>query len=245
MPGDAVGPERANDVRALRRSGSDACRTMLQPIPNRSSSVWAATNKTVGMSGARPPSAISSALEQRYDLRVRRRQVPELIALRSLPERRLRLGVVLASFSVLASFVLPVSARSDDSAVGLLDVSGHIFEKEIAWMVQEGISRGCNPPVNDRFCPDDPVTRGQMAAFLYRALGLEPGDVSFRDTVGHLFETEVSSLASAGITRGCNPPVNDRFCPDDPLTRGQVAAFLYRAFRLQPEDVPIAATLKH
>src|SRR5690606_1831895 len=32
------------------------------------------------------------------------------------------------------------------------------------------ISRGCNPPRNDRFCPDDYVTRRQMAAFLHRAL---------------------------------------------------------------------------
>jgi hypothetical protein len=29
---------------------------------------------------------------------------------------------------------------------------------------------GCNPPVNDRFCPAQSVTRGQMAAFLNRAL---------------------------------------------------------------------------
>jgi len=33
-----------------------------------------------------------------------------------------------------------------------------------------GITAGCDPPVNDRFCPDDVVTRGQMAAFLHRAL---------------------------------------------------------------------------
>jgi hypothetical protein len=33
---------------------------------------------------------------------------------------------------------------------------------------------GCNPPDNDRFCPEGPVTRGQMASFLVRALGLSP-----------------------------------------------------------------------
>ena len=36
------------------------------------------------------------------------------------------------------------------------------------------------------------------------------------------------ALAAAGVTRGCNPPVNDRFCPADLVTRGQMAAFLYR-----------------
>ncbi|VAV92897.1 hypothetical protein MNBD_ACTINO02-2304 [hydrothermal vent metagenome] len=33
-----------------------------------------------------------------------------------------------------------------------------------------GITLGCNPPDNDRFCPDNVVTREQMAAFLQRAL---------------------------------------------------------------------------
>ena len=164
-----------------------------------------------------------------------------------LPDHRLRLrtGVLLTALSVLASFVLPVSAQADEPTVELLDVSGNIFEKEMTWMVQEGISHGCNPPEGSRFCPDDPVTRGQMAAFLYRALRLEPGDVSFTDTVGHLFETEVSSLASAGITRGCNPPDNDRYCPDDPITRGQMAAFLYRALQLEPGDVSFTDTVGH
>lgn len=36
------------------------------------------------------------------------------------------------------------------------------------------MTSGCNPPANDRFCPDDLVLRGQMASFLGRALGLDP-----------------------------------------------------------------------
>ncbi|MDH4307732.1 MAG: S-layer homology domain-containing protein [Acidimicrobiia bacterium] len=39
----------------------------------------------------------------------------------------------------------------------------------------------------------------------------------------------MAALAAAGVTRGCNPPVNDRFCPAEPVTRGQMAAFLHRA----------------
>lgn len=45
----------------------------------------------------------------------------------------------------------------------------------------------------------------------------------------HVFAVDVSTLADAGITKGCNPPKNDRFCPDAPVTRGQMAAFLVRA----------------
>jgi hypothetical protein len=37
-------------------------------------------------------------------------------------------------------------------------------------MAQAGITQGCNPPANTRFCPDNPVTRGQMAGFLRRAI---------------------------------------------------------------------------
>jgi hypothetical protein len=36
-------------------------------------------------------------------------------------------------------------------------------------------------------------------------------------------------LANAGVTRGCNPPDNDRFCPEEVVTRQQLAAFLRRA----------------
>ena len=46
----------------------------------------------------------------------------------------------------------------------------HPFFTEIEWFAKQGITRGCNPPANDEFCPDDPVTREQMAVFLYRAL---------------------------------------------------------------------------
>ena len=110
------------------------------------------------------------------------------------------------------------------------DTAGHLFEDDIAALGTAGITRGCNPPDNTLFCPDDPVTRGQMAAFLTRALDLAAGTEVFADTARHHFEADIAALAAAGITRGCNPPDNTLFCPDDPVTRGQMAAFLYRAF---------------
>ncbi len=107
---------------------------------------------------------------------------------------------------------------------------GSLFFGDIEWLAGEGITKGCNPPTNDRFCPDQPVTRGQMAAFLTRALDLGSGTPgAFSDDDGSVFELDIEALAGAGITKGCNPPTNDRFCPDQPVTRGQMAAFLYRA----------------
>ncbi len=46
--------------------------------------------------------------------------------------------------------------------------SDHTFSVAIDWMDENGITKGCNPPDNDRFCPEDYVTRGQMSAFLKR-----------------------------------------------------------------------------
>ena len=120
------------------------------------------------------------------------------------------------------------------------DDDGNTFEADVEWLAAAGITRGCNPPTNTLFCPNEVVTRGQMAAFLVRALGYtDPGSGSFADTAGHTFEIDIQKLATAGVTKGCNPPTNDKFCPEDLVTRGQMAAFLTRAFSY--EDTGTAA----
>jgi hypothetical protein len=107
----------------------------------------------------------------------------------------------------------------------------HPFNDDIAWLALQGITKGCNPPTNDRFCPDATVTRAQMAAFLVRALGYtaDGGGDLFADDNDSIFEDDIDKLATAGVTMGCNPPTNDRFCPDATVTRAQMAAFLHRA----------------
>lgn len=113
-----------------------------------------------------------------------------------------------------------------------LDDNTSVFEADIEWLAAEGVTRGCNPPDNTRFCPTGFVTRGQMAAFLVRALGLTDSlDGPFSDDDASIFEADIEKLAAAGITKGCNPPANDRYCPDSVVTRGQMAAFLVRAFK--------------
>jgi hypothetical protein len=57
--------------------------------------------------------------------------------------------------------------------------NNHTFHEAIGWMADNGITLGCNPPANTNYCPDDNVTRGQMAAFLRRLAEsgvVEPGD---------------------------------------------------------------------
>ena len=93
-----------------------------------------------------------------------------------------------------------------------------------------GIAHGCNPPLNTRFCPDRTVARGEMAAFLNRAVGLPDSDpAGFTDVADSVFTADIDRLAAAGITKGCNPPVNTLFCPDQYVTRAQMATFLFRA----------------
>ena len=106
-----------------------------------------------------------------------------------------------------------------------------IFKDDINRLAHSGITKGCNPPDNDHFCPTSNVTRGQMAAFLVRGLGYtaDGGGDLFVDDTTSIFETNIDKLATAGVTRGCNPPANDHFCPTGYVTREQMAAFLHRA----------------
>jgi hypothetical protein len=132
----------------------------------------------------------------------------------------------------MAAFLVRALGLTDDSGGNLFtDDDGSVFEGAIDKFGAAGFTKGCNPPANDHFCPERRVTRGEMAAFLVRALELTDdgaGDL-FTDDDGHLFEPSIDRLGTAGITAGCNPPANDRFCPDDYVTRGQMAAFLRRA----------------
>jgi hypothetical protein len=120
------------------------------------------------------------------------------------------------------TFVRVVDFTDDDESV---------FESDITWLAETGITKGCNPPSNSQFCPNSPVTRAQMAAFLVRALGYtdDGGGNLFTDDDGSIFEDSIDKLGTAGVTRGCNPPTNDLFCPNSVVTREQMAAFLRRA----------------
>lgn len=127
---------------------------------------------------------------------------------------------------------MPTLRERVDAIAMFEDVpKSHNFNADIEWLAMRDITRGCNPPSNTKFCPDGTVTRGQMAAFLTRALNLPAAsDAGFRDvSSSHRFYDDINRLAAADITRGCNA-ANDRFCPDDPVRRDQMAAFLVRAY---------------
>lgn len=113
------------------------------------------------------------------------------------------------------------------------DAIGHLFENDIEWAADAGITKGCNPPANTEFCPNQPVSREVMAAFLARALNLPATTTDyFTDDDDSIFESEINRLAAAGITKGCGTQL---YCPDDVVDRGQMAAFLVRALGLKDD----------
>ena len=75
------------------------------------------------------------------------------------------------------------------------------------------------------------MTRGQMAAFSGASPRLvRPARRSLRRRRGVGVRSRHRAAGRIGGHQRLQPPVNDNFCPDDPVTRGQMAAFLVRAF---------------
>jgi len=104
------------------------------------------------------------------------------------------------------------------------DDGGSVHEAAINSLAAAGITTGCG---GGRFCPDANVSRGEMATFLVRALGLPPASRDyFSDDGGLRTEDAANRLAAAGITTGCAP---GRFCPLGAVSREQMATFLVRA----------------
>ncbi len=96
-------------------------------------------------------------------------------------------------------------------------------------LYNEGVTAGCaTDPL--RFCPDNPVTRAQMAVFLLAAkegTGYTPPACTgiFTDVPcpAHWAADWVEELFNRGITAGCG---TDIYCPDNNTTRSQMSVFM-------------------
>jgi hypothetical protein len=125
----------------------------------------------------------------------------------------------------MAAFLVRGLALPSTSTDYFTDDDGSIFEGDINRLAAANITRGCATATT--FCPEATITRGQMAAFLGRALALPSTATDyFTDDESSIFEGDINRLAAAGLTGGCG---NGRYCPDGLVTREQMAAFLYRA----------------
>lgn len=111
---------------------------------------------------------------------------------------------------------------------GFVDVSADAYYvKAVAWAVEQGIVSGTSATT---FSPDAVCTRAQSVAFLYRAFGEKvnkaagfsdvSADAYYADAVAWAVENGVASGIGGGL-----------FAPDQNCARGQIVAFLYRAYQ--------------
>lgn len=122
----------------------------------------------------------------------------------------------------------------------------HIFAEDITWMYALGISLGCGD--GSDFCPQEPVSREQIASFLARAFELTDGVGAdhFWDDNGSVHEDNIDALFTAGVTNGCDAADPTLFCPTDSLSRAQFASLLVRALEsLMGEDYSAGAGLDY
>lgn len=112
-----------------------------------------------------------------------------------------------------------------------IDDDDDVHEGYIEALVAEGIVQGCNAVYGDEYCPDDDVSRAEIAALVVRALGLtdDGGKDWFVDDDGKWYETDVNRLAAAGIVTGCNE-AGTHYCPEDSATRAEIAVIWTRAW---------------
>ncbi len=148
-----------------------------------------------------------------------------------------RNAVVLLAACFVAGWSRPLCAQQ------FADVPlEHFAFRFIEALADSGITGGCGA---GNFCPDEPVTRAQMAVFLER--GMNGSDYSPPPASGSLFVDVgagdfaadfIEALYADGITGGCG---SGSYCPNAAVTRAQMAVFLLRA-SYGRHFVPAAAT---
>jgi subtilisin family serine protease len=110
------------------------------------------------------------------------------------------------------------------------DDDGLFYEGAANRLRAAGLTVGCG---SNRYCGESEIRRDEMAAMLARALSLPNSATDhFDDDEGSVFEAAINKIAEAGLTQGCNPPANDRFCPTNRVTRGEMSAFIKRSVEL-------------
>lgn len=147
---------------------------------------------------------------------------------------RLRSRSLVAALAVLATTVTPaMDADASTPVNSFIDDDNSRFEPFIETARAEGLVDGCNPPANDRVCPHELLSRGGMALMLARAIGAPaPSNDHFSDDDSHPAEGAANALMDAGVGTSCGA---GRFCPDRPISRGEMADMIFRALTWKAE----------
>lgn len=154
--------------------------------------------------------------------------------------RWLIIGTIIANLAIPTAVLAAGGAFTDD------DTS--VFETDIEWLAASGVTQGCNPPDNTLFCPEDEVTRGQMAAFMRRFaqyIGAEDGTPAEADNADTLDGLDSTALVSSGIVvRLAEETVADGVSGSVEATcaEGEVIIGGGGAINLFADDVPILSS---
>jgi uncharacterized protein (TIGR03437 family) len=123
--------------------------------------------------------------------------------------------------------VLPATPVTQSFTVPFSDVSSTAYYyNAINLLAQYGITAGCGA---NNFCPDQSVTRAQMAIFIVRSI-FGSNNFTYSSTP-HFTDVQptdfgfpwIQAMYELGISAGCG---NGNYCPNDPVRRDSMAVFL-------------------
>ena|GEM_PF-847767 len=122
----------------------------------------------------------------------------------------------------------PVEEPEEPASTLLIDIAESWAKAQIQQAVDLGIVSGYP---DHTFQPDKSITRAEFVQILVKAFKLEQsGDKVFTDTEGHWAQAAISTAVANGIASGFDA---NRFRPNDPITREQIAAMVMHAAKLQ------------
>ena len=114
------------------------------------------------------------------------------------------------------------------------------FYGDVMFVYENGLMLGTSKTL---FSPHGTATRGMMATILWRMEGspVPKGKNSFTDVeAGKWYADAITWTTENGIFAGYG---KDKFCPDDPITREQLAAIFYRYADYKGYDLTVKGDL--
>jgi hypothetical protein len=129
-------------------------------------------------------------------------------------------------------YMYRLKARLDQLIAGYADIAGHWGKDAIVRLTNQGILSGYE---DYTFRPDRALTRAEAIAMLVRVTGVKAtGSTPFADISGHWASDAIARAYHAGWINGVS---DNRFDPDSPITRGEMAKILTAV-----KDVPLLSS---
>lgn len=146
--------------------------------------------------------------------------------------------------TVTKEHAIAASFRAEDEKAAwnpFADVKvGDWFYESVRYVYEKGLMSGTD---SDRFSPEQSTSRAMLVAMLWRLAGQPAGNgaAPFTDVTANAYYAEAAVWAAEnGIIKGYG---DNRFGPNDPVTREQLAAILYRYAQVKRQDTAKAGDL--